>query len=36
MQRLMAEEAKGEYAYFAHPYAWAPFFIVGEGGPAAR
>jgi CHAT domain-containing protein len=36
MRKLMTEEARGEYSYFAHPYAWAPFFIVGEGGPAAK
>ncbi len=30
MLALMAK-AKGETAYFAHPYAWAPFFLVGEG-----
>lgn len=23
---------KPEYRYFAHPYAWAAFFLVGEGG----
>jgi CHAT domain-containing protein len=22
------------HAYFAHPFAWAPFIVVGEGGPA--
>ena len=27
---LMAK-AKGETSYFAHPFAWAPFFLVGEG-----
>ncbi len=30
MLALMAK-AKGEKAYFAHPFAWAPFFLVGEG-----
>ncbi len=30
MLTLMAK-AKGETAYFAHPFAWAPFFLVGEG-----
>jgi CHAT domain-containing protein/tetratricopeptide (TPR) repeat protein len=24
--------AQGKAAYFAHPYAWAPFMLVGEGG----
>jgi CHAT domain-containing protein len=24
--------AQGKMAYFAHPYAWAPFMLVGEGG----
>ena len=31
MLALMAS-AHGHTAYFAHPYAWAPFFLVGEGG----
>ena len=26
----LMESAKGETAYFAHPFAWAPFFLVGE------
>lgn len=26
----MAAKAKAETAYFAHPFAWAPFFIVGD------
>jgi CHAT domain-containing protein len=34
MRKLMNEQARDTHAYFAHPYAWAPFFIVGEGGPA--
>jgi CHAT domain-containing protein len=25
-------QAQGKTAYFAHPYAWAPFVLVGEGG----
>jgi CHAT domain-containing protein len=25
--------AENSPAYFAHPYAWAPFVVVGEGGP---
>jgi CHAT domain-containing protein len=24
------EKAKDKTAYFAHPYAWAPFFVVGD------
>jgi len=31
MLALMSS-AKGNNAYFAHPFAWAPFFLVGEGG----
>jgi CHAT domain-containing protein len=27
----MLSQAEGETAYFAHPYAWAPFFLIGEG-----
>jgi CHAT domain-containing protein len=30
MLRLMSE-AQGATAYWAHPFAWAPFFLVGEG-----
>jgi len=30
MLALMAR-ARGSTAYFAHPFAWAPFFLVGEG-----
>ncbi len=30
MLALMAK-AKGKTAYFAHPFAWAAFFLVGEG-----
>jgi CHAT domain-containing protein len=29
MLALMAG-AQGPTAYFAHPFAWAPFFLVGE------
>jgi CHAT domain-containing protein len=29
---LLALSSDPERAYFAHPYAWAPFFIAGEGG----
>jgi CHAT domain-containing protein/Flp pilus assembly protein TadD len=24
------------HAYFAHPFAWAPFIVVGEGGPSIQ
>jgi CHAT domain-containing protein/tetratricopeptide (TPR) repeat protein len=34
MRAMMTEDAKGEHAYFAHPFAWAPFMVVGEGGAA--
>jgi len=30
MLTLMAK-AKGKTSYFAHPFSWAPFFLVGEG-----
>jgi CHAT domain-containing protein len=30
MLRLMSE-AQGPTAHFAHPFAWAAFFLVGEG-----
>ena len=30
MLALMAS-AQGNTAYFAHPFAWAPFILVGEG-----
>jgi CHAT domain-containing protein len=28
----LMQQASGKTAYFAHPFAWAPFFLVGEGG----
>jgi CHAT domain-containing protein len=31
MQVLIARAETGGHAYFAHPYAWAGFFLVGEG-----
>jgi CHAT domain-containing protein/Tfp pilus assembly protein PilF len=32
MQAAMAEAARNSgHAYFAHPFAWAAFFLVGEG-----
>lgn len=34
MLQLITTEAHGSHAYFAHPFAWAPFIVVGEGGPA--
>jgi hypothetical protein len=34
MLKLMdAARADPAHAYFAHPFAWAPFIVVGEGGP---
>ena len=27
----LMDQAQGATAYFAHPDAWAPFFLVGEG-----
>jgi hypothetical protein len=24
------------HAYFAHPFAWAPFIVVGEGGSSTN
>ena len=33
MLKLMtAGETDPGHAYFAHPFAWAPFIVVGEGG----
>ena len=33
MLKLMAiGETDSGHAYFAHPFAWAPFIVVGEGG----
>jgi CHAT domain-containing protein len=29
----MLAQATGENGYFAHPFVWAPFFLVGEGAP---
>jgi CHAT domain-containing protein len=32
--RTLLTQAHGDIAYFAHPYAWAAFFLIGEGaGP---
>jgi CHAT domain-containing protein len=31
MLAVMAQGKKGTFPYFSHPYAWAPFFLVGEG-----
>jgi CHAT domain-containing protein len=37
MLKLMtAGETDPDHAYFAHPFAWAPFIVVGEGGPSAN
>ncbi len=32
MRRLIGANRRENPAYFAHPFAWASFFIVGEGG----
>jgi len=29
----LLQQARGKTAYFAHPFAWAPFFLVGDGQP---
>ena len=31
MLAIMSQAEGAEYAYYAHPFAWAPFFLVGEG-----
>jgi CHAT domain-containing protein len=31
MLAVMEEGKTGSFSYFSHPYAWAPFFLVGEG-----
>ena len=31
MLAVMSQAKEGPFKYFAHPYAWAPFFLVGEG-----
>ncbi len=31
----LLRQAQGPTAYFAHPFAWAPFFLVGEGAGTA-
>jgi CHAT domain-containing protein len=31
----LTQGARGPTAYFAHPLAWAPFFLVGEGAAAS-
>jgi CHAT domain-containing protein len=33
---LLAGEHEPERLYFSHPYAWAPFVVVGEGGPVGE
>lgn len=30
---LLSEARSGTDPHFAHPYAWAPFFVVGDGSP---
>jgi CHAT domain-containing protein len=32
MLKLMTSETDPGHTYFAHPFAWAPFIVVGEGG----
>jgi len=32
----LLQQAHGNTAYFAHPFAWAPFFLVGDGQPAPQ
>lgn len=32
MLAVMARGNSDAHAYFSHPYAWAPFFLVGESG----
>jgi CHAT domain-containing protein len=31
MLALLEQKTRGSIPYFSHPYAWAPFFLVGEG-----
>ncbi len=31
MRHLLTSEARANQAYFAHPFAWASFFVAGEG-----
>ena len=31
MLAVMLQGENGTFPYFSHPYAWAPFFLVGEG-----
>jgi len=31
MLKVMEQGKKGSFPYLRHPYAWAPFFLVGEG-----
>jgi CHAT domain-containing protein/Tfp pilus assembly protein PilF len=31
MLKVMEQGKEGSFPYFSHPYAWAPFFLVGEG-----
>ena len=35
LKLMITGETDSDHAYFAHPFAWALFIIVGEGGPAA-
>jgi len=36
MLALMSGPADANDAFFAHPFAWAPFVLVGDGGKASR
>jgi CHAT domain-containing protein len=36
MLDLMTAPAGVDDAFFAQPFAWAPFVLVGDGGPASR
>lgn len=31
MLAVLEQKTKGSFPYFSHPYAWAPFFLVGDG-----
>jgi CHAT domain-containing protein len=33
---MLALAADAENPHYAHPMFWAPFVVVGEGGPSAR
>lgn len=31
MLKVMEQSKEDSFPYFSHPYAWAPFFLVGDG-----